>query len=109
MEPPVPKGAAGISDDDPDKAARLARLARKAESARLARLRHKKFVQDKQSEVTNLQAEEEALLEEEATVGAAALQNARSELRKALSPEQLQVRCWPKDCGARQHHPSALP
>ena len=60
MADAAPSGAAA-DDEDPDKAARLARLARKAESARLARLRHKQFVADKQSEVTALQEEEEAL------------------------------------------------
>ena len=78
-------------ESDPEKAARLARLARKAESARLARLRHKQFVADKQSEVGALAHEEETLLANESTAAPAALATAKSELRKALSPEQLQV------------------
>ena len=78
--------------DSAENAARLARLARKAESARLARLRHKQFVQDKQSEVSGLQAEEEKLLAEEGAASASALDTVRQELRQALSPEQLEVR-----------------
>ena len=75
----------------PADAARLARLARKAESARLARLRHKQFVQEKQSEVTALQREEDQLLAEEAPASIAALAAVRTELRRALTESQLQL------------------
>ena len=84
-------GSQGAGGDNAENAARLARLARKAESARLARLRHKQFVQDKQNEVIALQQEEETLLAEEEAASRGALESVRSELRRALTAEQMQL------------------
>ena len=82
--------AATPSADGQD-AARAARLARKAEAARLARLRHKQYVADKQAEVAALREEEAALLAEEAAASGAALEEVKSELRRTLAPEQLEL------------------